>query len=565
VPEVAIVISPVQSQPLPEFVSAVADELARQGVPCTTHAAFPEPRRGLVYLAISPRDYLRAHGPDALPEPAILRRTVFLGAEDLSDPDRTHLPALRDAGAVFDIAQPGVVRLHREGVPARLLRPGYVEAWDRFDPAAPRPIDIMFYGTRSPRREAELASAADVLARHGCVVHLADEGPHPADSPTWLALGRWPLLASSKLAISLHRGRDHGLEWLRAVDAMHCGAVLLTEHAHGLAPFAAGEHLLVSSPAALAHVAEAALRDEVRLQRIRVAAHDRLRGWLPLSASVAVLRAALLELVARPVAAGQFLGIGRDAPAGEPLAGGPDDDGIAAVRQELSEVRHELGRLRATLRAANGAADRVRFLHRSAAWHARRGASVSVLLVAGDDPAALTDTLESVAGDRLRDIELIAVVRELGGMADGVRRWAAAHPRTAVTIVTGGGRGLGAARNLALELARAPFCLVVEPGQTLAPRGLSDLRSALAGDPAIGFVYPIQVAGDRLANALGWEPRRPGTRDAILPPVLLRTEALRGVGGYRDDADDLDGDLWRRLAAGGHEGRVVPQLLARAA
>jgi hypothetical protein len=569
-------MSPVQPQPLPELVGALADELERQGVPCSTHASFPPPRRGLVYLFVSPRDYARAHG-SSLPERAVLKRTVALGALDPRTLDDVDLDPLRDMGGVFDISQGAVAALHRRGIPARLLRPGYVAAWDRFEPTVPRPIDIVFYGTRSARRESALAAGADVLARHGCVIHVADDAPHPGDSATWMAAARWPILAQAKLVISLHRGTGTRLEWLRVIDALHAGAVFVTEHAADLAPFVPGEHLLVGSPEALPFVAEALLGDERRLAQIRDAAHQRLSSWLPFSASVAVMRAALLEVVGRPVAAGAFLGVARDrsGQAEEPMAS--PDPSVEVLRAELRETRSEIRRVRReveTLHAALGAKDgearerTPRVVHRTGAWSARRAARVSVMLVVGGDAQAALATLDSVAASREREFELIVVVPRRGLAADRLARWFVTHPRLATVAVTAPGRGPAEARNVALDFARAPACLVLEAGERLAPRCLGELLAALEnGDPAVGFVYPIQSEGVRLRSAEGFDASRPDDALQIFTPALIRTALLRDLGGYRDEAaltGTEDDDLWRRLAALGHPGVIVPQILAAA-
>ena len=64
--------------------------------------------------------------------------------------------------------------MHRLGIPARLIRPGYSKSLDRFDPAAPRPIDVMFLGTHSLRRTKYLSGAARVLSRHNCLLQISD-------------------------------------------------------------------------------------------------------------------------------------------------------------------------------------------------------------------------------------------------------------------------------------------------------------------------------------------------------------------------------------------------------
>jgi hypothetical protein len=121
-------------------------------------------------------------------------------------------------------------------------------------------------------------------------------GSAPAES-------RWPLLAQTKVLINLHRDDDDSrFEWCRALDAVHAGAVVVTEHSSGIAPLVPGEHLLVSSPDSLPYVVDALLRDDRRLATLRAQAYERLSRWIPFALPVSVLRAAVVELVGEPLA-----------------------------------------------------------------------------------------------------------------------------------------------------------------------------------------------------------------------------------------------------------------------
>ena len=575
-------MSTTQPQPLPELVSAIADELQRQGVACELHHAFPPPRLGLVYLLVSPRDFVRTNGESALPGDGVLGRTVCLGAEDPGTVDSgPTLGVLRAAGAVFDVSQRAVTILHRHGVAARLLRPGYVAAWNRYDPTAPRPIDILFYGTRSDRRVVELAAAADVLARHRCVIHLAQPGGHVGDSPTWLTAARWPLLAQSKVVVNLHRGDGTEVEWLRMLDAFHSGAVFVTEHAYGMTPFAPGEHLLVGAAPTLPHLVAALLRDESALVKMRERALDRLRGWLPLEAPVSILRAAIVELVGRPISGDAHLGVPGD-PDGVPAPARPASD-LDVMGAELRDARSKLAAARQELRQLRSApaplpAASPTTIRRNPAWNARRAASVSVLLAVGEFGSAAISTLDSLVGSRMRDLELI-VVAPSRVLADGlIHRWLREHPRVASTLLAGGSAGgRAAARNLALGVARSRCCLMLDPGVTLHPRALGELLSALDGRPDIAFVYPIQVVSgdptelqergmDPLMSSEAWDPSRSSVQNPGETPALVRTAVLREIGGYEEDSARPgmeDADLWTRLTERGHQGRLVPQIIAR--
>ena len=108
---------------------------------------------------------------------------------------------------MFALDRRDVSVLHRAGIPARLMRPGYSEALDHYDAAADRTIDIMVLGERTPRRAEQLRRAAPVLARHNCLISLWEPGEHPRPGPGYPGADRWPLLARTKVVINLHDGR----------------------------------------------------------------------------------------------------------------------------------------------------------------------------------------------------------------------------------------------------------------------------------------------------------------------------------------------------------------------
>ena len=147
-PEFAFVMSPGQNWFFREFVETLQHELAEQGVPSSVHTdGFPEPTPERVYVLVPPHEYVALEGEDALPDEAILRRTIFICAEQ---PGTVHLEQdielSRRAGAVFDISARSVAQFRRAGIPARHLRPGYSALRDRFDPEADRDIDVVFLG-----------------------------------------------------------------------------------------------------------------------------------------------------------------------------------------------------------------------------------------------------------------------------------------------------------------------------------------------------------------------------------------------------------------------------------
>ena len=559
-------MSAAQDYLLRELAETLQYELELQGVPSCLHlGAFPAPSPGSVYILLDPREYARLEGKRALPSGSILRRTILLYADPPpTESDDDHLRLLKRAGAVFAVDQRSVLAMRRVDVPARLLRPGYSKSLDRFDPEAPRPIDVMFLGTHSLRRTRYLSRAATVLSRHNCLLQISDEVPSPGDTSSFLGPGRWPLLARTKVLININRTDDSRFEWRPALDAIHAGAVVVTEHASGIAPLEAGEHLLVASPDALPYVVETLLRDEQRLARIRAQAYERLSAWIPYALWVSVLRASVVELVGEP--------IGPESSPTEPLAV-PANGVPPATTATVAQPEDPVGTpLPGTIAPSE-------VVHQSPAWRALAAARLTVLTALRGTGEELVTTLDSLAASRPRDVELVVVD---AGSSDRTRAiakdWMIAHPRVASRLVLPAtARGVGAARNLGLDFGRAPYCLLLDPGQMLYPRCLDVLVGTLDAMPEMTFVYPIQevidapdafvdAGGDYLMSFFGWDPGRLRRGNYVHAPVLIRTDGLRRIGGFTADprlAGLEEYDLWCRMAEQGWRGQLVPQELAR--
>lgn len=589
VSQLAFVMSPRQGWPLREVAATLRYELDQQDMPSTVHMdLFPEPGPGTVYVLVGPREYAALEGDASMPDDQILKRTIFLSAEEpgslLDDPS---IDVYRRAGAVFDIHWQTVARLRQAGIPARHLRPGYSKLRDRFDLAAERPIDVLFYGSHSLRRTRQLASCAGLLAGHNCVLQISDDSnPNTGDSTSFLGENRWGLLEQAKIALNVHRGEAHQLEWLRLLDAIHTGAVVVTEHSSGLAPLVPGEHLLVAAPESLRFVLEAAIDDEQRLVRLRTQAYELLRTWLPFALSASVFRAAALELVG-PTSTNAYLGR-RQAGYSESdsTPNGSTDRlqttirrGIEEVSLEVIELRRDVARLEQLVRSEVSTSSATRVLHESPAWSGRRRPEVSVLIGIHNHAPMLCPTLDSLARSSSRALELVVVD---DGSTDDSRDvaidWMHVHTEMPSLLVSHPfERGMGNARNTALGFARAPNCLILNAVMEVYPRCLDVLAWTLAGIEDIAFAYPIlevigmadefvAAGGDYLMNVFGWEAERLGARTRIDTLTMIRTECLRELDGFTTDplmAGYEDHDLWCRTDGRGWRGQLVPQILGR--
>jgi Glycosyl transferase family 2 len=565
-PEVAFVMSERQHYPLRELAGTLGYELELQSVPCSLHVGgFPAPGPSRVYILMDPYGYVGAEGDEALPSDAILHRTIFLCAEPPpSRGDDEHIALLQRAGAVFVLDQRSVLTMHRLGIPARLVRPGYSKSLDRFDAAADRPIDVMFLGAHSLRRTKYLSCAARILARYNCLLQISTGTPSSGNTTSYLADSRWPLLAQTKVVISLHRDDGLRFDWRGALDAIHTGAVVVTEPSSGVAPLVPGEHLLVASARALPYVVEDLLGDEDRLARLRSQAYERIKAWIPYALPVAVLRAAVVELVGEPLPSAVWL----ERVSVRPEAPDTAPHSALADRPPNAEPSVRDGGLR------------IEVAHRTKAWEARRAPMVTAVIALGNDAQRVVPTLDSLAHSKLRDFELVLVAGRSGDESQMIAAdWVVGHPRIPAQLVVSEDTSLGAARNVGLDFARGPFLLILDPGQELYPRCLDVLVGTLEAMPEMAFVYPIHqvtgapeefvnAGGDYLLSYFGWDPGSLRSCNYIHAPALVRTDRLRQLGGFAAEPSLVgfeDYDLWCRMAELGWRGQLVPQELTRRA
>jgi hypothetical protein len=201
-----------------------------------------------------------------------------------------------------------------------------------------------------------------------------------------------------------------------------------------------------------------------------------------------------------------------------------------------------------------------------------------VVVAVLDGDTHTLETLASVARTQVGDWELVIVVSSSGDApAQAAVRWARANPRLATTVVTAPtSTSRGAARNVAVDLARGEFLLVMDPGGSLRGHGMRRLSEVLSVVDGATFVYPmIEISGDRdwfagaggdsLLNTGEWDPANLRLGNPVFAPYLIRTASVRELGGFAADTG-LEGfedyDLWARIAETGGRGQLLAQVLA---
>jgi hypothetical protein len=182
---------------------------------------------------------------------------------------------------------------------------------------------------------------------------------------------------------------------------------------------------------------------------------------------------------------------------------------------------------------------------------------VSVVMPVYNGETFLAEAVESVLGQTLRDLELVAVD---DGSEDGSRaileRFVRADPRVRL-IVNEQNLGISGALNRGWRAARAPYIARLDADDVAPLDRLRRQVEFLDAHPSVavvgGTLISIDAHGRRIST------RRFPTKDRAIqatllrynclshPSVTMRRSALEAVGGYRYRRIE-DYDLWLRLA-----------------
>jgi len=202
--------------------------------------------------------------------------------------------------------------------------------------------------------------------------------------------------------------------------------------------------------------------------------------------------------------------------------------------------------------------------------------AVSILLPVRNEERFLSAALESLFRQTLKSWELVAVDDGSDDATPSIlARAARRDPR--VRVLRPAQRGLVVALNAGLAACRAPLTARMDADDISHPRRLEFQAAFLAENPSVGLLAcdfrHFPRSGMR-TGMLAYESWQNGLsshntilRDLFVespfvhPSVMFRTEAVLGVGGYRDLGWAEDYDLWLRMASAGIRFARLPRTL----
>lgn len=514
-------------------------------------------------------------GLDVGADPTLTARSIVV-LVDADTGDAGAMAWLDSTAGVLSTSPEAIGALGSAGVDADLLIPGRAAAWS--EAGRDRDLAVAFAGSWSARRVEVLGRCASTVWSRDSSFTFDDghlpflDRPHP---PLLDLLGR------SEVALEIATSDAHEFDLLRAAIAMHRGAVVVADREpSSRSGLTAGVHLLCE-PDDLPGAMATALDEHERRGLVRKAAAEWLDAYPLVHAAGEIVRIARAIPDVDPVRSDRL-----PAPRtpGLPEIQPPDvaqDDETGLVRRQLKEVRLELLDLRRAQQrsslAMDGGRDPADIGRTETVWtspaHAAATPRVSVLTAVYDHADVVTSAVASAAATVGVDIEIVAVDDgSADDTADAVIAEATRHDGLALTLLRHPvNRGLGPARNTALDHARGEFVFVLDADNTVRPNGIARLAAALDATPSAAAAYgmlerfdehgPVGVGGE-----FAWSPRRLRGGNYIDAMALFRTEVVRSVGGYTTERRLYgweDYDLWCALAEAGHDVVRVPNFVAR--
>lgn len=532
-----------------ELLDVVADAVVAAGGTSTTHVgAFPADDGDSVYVVV-PHEYFVLTPADLLPGPHRLARTIGFCVEHPGTATfETSASWAARLGAAIDINRDSIEELRRRGVEATRFVLGYSKLWDRWHRAeADRHIDITYLGTTDSRRDNLLCRQALSLGDWRTALLIPPHEQMTRPRPDFLmGPAKHEHLANSRVLLNLHRGGSRALEWVRVLEAMINGCVVVSEHSTDFAPLVPGVHIAFARGHAVADVAAALLRHPDRLATMRDTARDMCVEGLSMHASAVEL----LEIGAR---------LANPRP-GRPAPVAPASAASAVPTQpEPPPPESRLPQLAAWAAAIppEGRQEIAAFI----AAHSDLAALVVNEHLFGDGAAGpwVVDAIVAGVGDPVGTSLTVSSLAVQGLAVRVLTGEIATTPTVSVRR--------GAVRNELLRRGSSDLVLVIEPGQQLLAGALPRLVDALRTNFSAAVAYPMvaDMVGGGLWNSLPPEPGRLAARAYIGAPLLVRAEVLRRLEGFSEDPA-VDGyedhELWLRLVASGCTGVLVPQILA---
>ena len=571
--------------------------------------------RGKLQIVVTPHEFFNLFLSYKLSWEKIQRLAKHLFLLSTEQPESewfdSNLVAAPHARAMLDIHLSGVAAYRARGLPCFHLPLGYHPLLEQTDTPAKseRDVDVCVLAAMTDRREEFIAAHADFFAARNCHIRLVPIGfAKTEETRSYLhASQRNALLQHAKILLNVHYSDLRYFEWHRALIAIANRCCLITETCEGFEPLVPGKHFVMAKADNLTTCCEYYLEHEDEREAIVEAAYNFMRERLTQKASCRAFLQQIettfrrqkdgaqsnfdLQLDPEPTSPSEPFPNGLT----ERLSQRPTALFLSALREDLSTMfRPAKQKPATTVRRSTDEVDiakRVMTLRNMRQGYSERfdaqqkaqqnGEAIFQLLentrVDGSEPAIsvivtlynyreyVQQCLKSLEDSNTAAIPGgIEVVIVNDASTDDSLKKAEVWQRTSrhpVRIVDKRfNTGLADARNIGLQLARAPYAFILDADNMVFPRALAELHRTIVRDnsaAAYSILCRFEGAHNNrqgLLSYFDWDPQMLVERPYIDAMALFDRAKLIEIGGYDTELYKFgwfgweDYDLWLRIA-----------------
>jgi glycosyltransferase involved in cell wall biosynthesis len=566
---VRVLVASAGNEFMIEIAEMLSDGFVSLAVSCSVEIdQLPSPAESdVLQLVVAPHEFFPLFVTAICPPPVDEQLAAHVFVLNVEQPGSSWFELAwkyaRVSRGVLDISLDGVREHALRGRRATHVPLGYTEALrppstniHRQD-APVRPIDVLFLGHQSPRRDEFFARHAAFFASHRCQLVLADSSvPRTSRTPGYAAGGaRRALLQASRILLNVHSTDRTYFESHRAMLALANECLFVSEASRTSAPLVAGQHFVSAALDDLPELCARYLSDEPGRQAVARRGFEFVTQELTSATSArAAMAAWRLSLEQATLAV--------DAKPAE------DDEAIArtAVRGRLNDARHH--------RAA-GREDWTSVVN--AAYAHASSPAVTVAITLFNYSTYIGECLSSVLAAESVAGGIEVVIVDDGSTDDGPDRAVALATSTDTPVVVlrkHSNTGLADARNLAFAHARAPYVFVLDADNWIYPSALRQLHDAAAThryDAVYGLIRRFDDATGEplgLLSAAEWDPRALVARPYIDAMAMFDRQTVLDLGGYSTELIEHgwfgweDYDLWLKLAEADRRCARLPNIVA---
>ena len=583
---------------------------------------------GKIQIVVTPHEFFNLFLRDELPWEKMQRVTNHLFLLGTEQPESewfdSNLVLAPHARAMLDIHLSGVAAYRARGLPCFRLPLGYHPLLEQSEvpPKSERDLDICVLAAMTDRREEFIAANSDFFAARNCHIRFVPIGfAKTEETRSYLPIPqRNALLQRAKILLNVHYSDLRYFEWHRALIAMANRCCLITETCEGFEPLVPGKHFVMAKADDLTACCEYYLEHEDDRKAITAAAYDFICERFTQAQNC---RAFLqqIETVFRRQSDGADSNFDSEANPEQAFASEPLPDALtkhlsrrptalflSALREDLSNLFHPAH----TEPVGNGrtSTDPTETARRIAiVSDIRRGyierfeaqkksqeqeeaifqsidnprfngstPAISVIVTLYNYGAYIRQCLKSLEDSHTAAIQggIEVVIVNDASTDDSLKQAMVVqrNSRHPVRIIDKRlNTGLADARNIGLQLARAPYVFILDADNLVFPRALEQLHARIVKDGSAA-VYSMlcrfqsrQSDREGLLSYFDWDPQMLVEFPYIDAMAMFDREQLIKIGGYDNELYKLgwfgweDYDLWLRIAGAGLHVSFLPNVL----